>query len=88
MATKTITYLQADGDAAARFATRGAHNVLLEGEAQRQAFLGSIAGLSLVDGIKELEWPAFAELVMPFVTLATDAWESGYGAVYIDEDAG
>jgi len=87
MATKTITYLQADGDAAARFATRGAHNVLLEGEAQRQAILGSIAGIPLVDGIKELEWPAFAELVMPFVTLATDAWETGYGAVYIDEDA-
>jgi len=87
MATKTITYLQAEGDADERFAARGAHNLLLEGEAQRQAFLGSIAGVSLVDGIKELEWPVLAEVVMPFVTLATDAWESGYGAVYIDEDA-
>ena len=83
MATKTITYLQAEGDADERFAARGAHNLLLEGEAQRQAFLGSIAGVSLVDGIKELEWPVFAEMVMPFVTLATDAWESGYGAVYM-----
>ena len=40
-----------------------------------------------MDGIKEMEWPVLAEVVMPFVTLAPDAWESGYGAVYIDEDA-
>ena len=53
MATNTITYLPADGDAAACFAMRGAHNVLLEGEAQRQAILGSIAGVPLVDGIKK-----------------------------------
>ena len=58
MATKAITYLQAEGDVEACFAARGAHNLFLEGEAQRYAILGSIAGVSLVDGIKELEWPA------------------------------
>ena len=57
MATKAITYLQAEGDVEACFAARGAHNLFLEGEAQRYAILGSIAGVSLVDGIKELEWP-------------------------------
>ena len=85
MATKAITYLQAEGDVEACFAARGAHNLFLEGEAQRYAILGSIAGVSLVDGIKELEWPALAELVMPFVTLAADARGAGYGAVYIDD---
>ena len=86
MATKAITYLQAEGDVEACFAARGAHNLFLEGEAQRHAILGSIAGVSLVDGIKELEWPALAELIMPFVTLAADARGAGYGAVYIDDD--
>ena len=87
MATKAITYLQAEGDVEACFAARGAHNHFLEGTAQRYAILGSIAGVSLVDGIKELEWPALAELIMPFVTLAADARGAGYGAVYIDDDA-
>ena len=34
-----------------------------------------------------MEWPALAELIMPFVTLAADAQGAGYGAVYIDDDA-
>ena len=65
MATKAITCLQAEGGVEACFAARGAHNLFLEGEAQRYAILGSIAGVSLVDEIKELEWPALAELIMP-----------------------
>ena len=87
MATKAITYLHAEGDVEECFAARGAHNLFLEGEAQRRAILGSITGVSLVDGIKEVEWPALAELIMPFVTLAADARGAGYGAVYIDDDA-
>ena len=50
MATKTITYLQAEGDANERFAARGAHNLLLEGEALPDGVAG-LVGAALGRGL-------------------------------------
>ena len=74
MATKTITYLQAEGDANERFAARGAHNLLLEGEAQRQA--GLLAPSRVVErrSVSSLTEEPEAESAAPPKVAATPSW--------------